>query len=423
MELLAMSRPELARLETLARVRAGALTQREAATRLRLSERQVRRLERRLEEGGPAALGDRRRGKPSNHRLDPALVAQALALVRMHYADFGPSFANEKLRERHGLVLSTETLRQALIRDGLWQPHRRHTRRIHPPRERRPQFGELVQIDGSPHDWFEGRGPRCSLLVLVDDATSALVGLHFAPNETTVAYFEVLRTTIACYGRPLAFYSDRHSIFRVPQAVKTAAETQVARALRELEIELICANSPQAKGRVERANRTLQARLRRELRLRNISSIEAANAYLPDFIGTYNERFACEPACQGDAHRSAAGFDLDAILAVRIEKRLSKDRTLQVDRAIYIVEDERVTAGSRVTLIERPHHAFELRAGPDVLTFRRLRSLTEQSQIRDPKSLDAHLDRRHRGTMPQMARKPPTNHPWRRIPLTLPPPR
>jgi transposase len=423
MELLAMSRPELTRLETLAQVQAGALSQRDAAARLGLSERQVRRLERRLEEGGPAALGDRRRGKRSNRQLDPALIAQALALVRAHYADFGPSFANEKLRELHGLVFSTETLRQALIQEGLWQPHRRRTKRIHPPRERRPQFGELIQLDGSPHDWFEGRGPRCSLLVLVDDATSALVGLHFAPNETTVAYFEVLRTAIARYGRPLALYSDRHSIFRVPQAVKTVAETQVARALRELEIELICANSPQAKGRVERANRTLQARLRRELRLRNISTIETANGYLPEFIASYNERFACGPQLQSDAHRSAGGFDLDAILAVRHERRLSKDRTIQIDRTIYIVEDQRVTAGSRVTLIERPQHAFELRVGPDVLTLRRLRSLTEQSQIRDAKSLDAHLDRRHRETMPQMARKPPANHPWRRTPLTLPPPR
>jgi hypothetical protein len=421
MELLPMSRPEIERLETLTRLRSGGLTQAEAARTLGLSDRQVRRLQRRYETEGAAGLTDRRRAQTGHHRIEPGLVARALALVREHYADFGPTFANEKLSELHGLRLATESLRQAMIAAGLWHPKRKRHHRIHPPREPRPQLGELVQIDGSPHDWFEGRAPRCSLLVMIDDATSALIGLRFAPQETTWAYFQLLRTAFRQHGRPLALYSDRHSIFLAPKGLNTRAQTQIGRALEELDVELICANSPQAKGRVERVNRTLQRRLLRELRLRNISSIDAANSYLPEFIADHNARFARQPFTAGDVHRSASAFDLDAILAVRHQKQLSKDCTLQIERTVYLVDDPHARRGLRVNVIERPDRSFELRCDAQILHYRRLRSLTEQGQIRDPKTLSDHLDRRHRGPMPQMARKPAANHPWRTPPFTLPP--
>ena len=259
MELLSMSHPELARLEACQRLQAGLLTQAEAARQLALSERHVRRLLSRYRRVGPAGLQSRRRGRPSNRRVPADRLSRAIELVRERYPDFGPTFANEKLREVHDLHLSTETLRQAMITAGLWQAKRKPHRQVHVPRERRPCFGELVQIDGSPHDWFEGRAMRCSLIVFIDDASSALLALRFVPVESTWAYFEVLRDYLADYGRPLALYSDRHSIFRAATSESAIRkDTQFGRALKDLDIELLCANSPQAKGRVERANRTLQ---------------------------------------------------------------------------------------------------------------------------------------------------------------------
>ena len=423
MELLPMSRPELHRHEVLTRLKAGTLAQIQAARELGLSDRQVRRLLRRFERGGAEGLVHASRGRPSGRRLDPELVAEALRLVAERYADFGPTFANEKLRELHGLRLGTESLRQAMIAAHLWKPKRTRRQRLHPPRERRPRFGELLQLDGSPHDWFEGRAPRCSLLVIIDDATSRLTGLHFAPAETTWAYFTLLRQTITSYGRPLALYSDRHAIFRAPNGLNTPPQTQLGRALEELDIELICANSPQAKGRVERANNTLQRRLVREMRLRNLSSIDAANAYLPEFIEAHNQRFAHAPALAQDVYRSASTFDLEAILAVRYERTLSKDCTVQVQRDVYLIDDPAVRRGMRVTVIEQANRGFQLRFNETTLHYRRLRSLTEQGQIRDAKSLNEHLDRRQRATMPQMARTVPANHPWRsfRLPGSPPP--
>ncbi len=423
MELLHMSRPEIHRLEVLSRLKAGSLDQAQASRELGISVRQVRRLLRRFERCGAKGLTHAGRGRPSPRRLDRELLNEALTLVAERYADFGPTFANEKLHERHGLRLATESLRQAMIAAHLWTPKRVRRQAPHPPRERRPRFGELLQIDGSPHDWFEGRAPRCSLLVIIDDATSRLTGLHFAPAETTWAYFTLLRESIRKYGRPLALYSDRHAVFRAPNGLNTPAQTQLGRALEELDIELICANSPQAKGRVERANNTLQRRLVRELRLRNISSIADANDYLPEFMEAHNHRFAHVPALEDDVHRSASTFDLDAILAVRYERILSKDCTVQVQRDVYLVDDPAAYRGARITVIEHPSHGFQLRLDGRTVRYQRLRSLTEQGQIRDAKSLNDHLDRRQRAPMPQMARPVPANHPWRsfRLPGSPPP--
>jgi hypothetical protein len=237
-----------------------------------------------------------------------------------------------------------------MLHAGLWTAQKRRRRKLHPPRERRPQFGELIQIDGSPHDWFEGRAPRCTLIVFIDDATGQLLNLHFAPTETTWAYLRTLRGSLERYGRPLAIYSDRHSIFQAPRALNRRGQTQFSRALQELDIELILATSPQAKGRVERANQTLQRRLLRELRLRSISSIDEANHYLPQFLEDHNARFARTPRSDLDAHRPVTADDLDHILCIRFERQLSKDHTLQVDRTIYLIDDPRARYRLPVTV-------------------------------------------------------------------------
>jgi hypothetical protein len=405
-----MSQAELSRLQTMANLATKSITQVQAGVRLGISERQVRRLWRRFQTNQAAGIVSRRRGKPSNNRLSTELVQRALELVAQRYSDFGPTFANEKLRELHGLHLGTETLRQAMIRANLWKSKNKRRKPIHPPRERRPQFGELIQIDGSPHDWFEGRAPRCSLIVFIDDATSKLINLRFVPAETTWAYFRTLRTAIEQYGRPLALYSDKHSIFRAPNALHTDAQTQFGRALNELGIELICANSPQAKGRVERANRTLQNRLIRELRLRNTSTMNVANAFLPSFIRDYNQRFAQAAFSNTDAHRSVDGFDLDSIIALRTCKRLSKDCTLQLHRDIYPADDPQAYNYQRVNVTEHEDGSFTVTDQESAMPIhiRRLRSLNEQAQIRTAKELNPHLDR-----PPRRPELKPSKSPWR----------
>ncbi len=405
-----MSRPEIDRLDVLQRVRAGHMSLIAAALAIGRSERQVRRLLRRYEGEGPAGLISRRRGRPSNNRLPRDLIAQAIALVRERYGDFGPTYANEKLREVHQLRISTETLRQAMIAANLWTLSRKRRRRPHPARERRPSRGELVQIDGSLHPWFEDRGPRCSLLVFIDDATSELMELRFAASETTLDYLAAFRRYVERYGRPLAAYSDRHAIFRSTKG--TDAPTQVGRALAELGVELICAGSPQAKGRVERANQTLQRRLVRELRLRNISSMHEANAYLDEFRVAYNARFAQPPASEHDAHRPSDGFDLDAILAARFTRRLSKDGTVRLNNDIVLAQRDDVHGGELVEVLQTIENHFQLRCKGAPLAFRRLRDAQSHAQLLTSKELNERLDRRKQ--QPLNPRKGHTRRPTTR---------
>ena len=280
------------------------LTQREAAARLGLSVRQVKRLAKRYRAQGAAGMASARRGAPSNRAFGEEVRLEALSLVRERYPDFGPKFAAEKLLERHGLALSRETLRKWMAEEGLWRPKGRRRMRVHQSRPRRARVGELVQVDGSPHDWFEGRGPRCTLIVFIDDATSRLLALRFVAAETTEAYMETLRGHLAEHGRPVALYSDRYSVFRVNRKDGGDAPTQFTRALLTLDIEPIHAGTPQAKGRVERANLTLQDRLVKELRLRGVDGMEAANAYLPEFVAEHNRR--CGGAAGGGG-RAPAG--------------------------------------------------------------------------------------------------------------------
>jgi hypothetical protein len=240
--------------------------------------------------------------------------------VREQYVDFGPTFAAEKLAELHGCSVSRETLRGWMTEDGLWIDRRHRLASPHQPRRRRDCMGELVQIDGSEHAWFEMRGETCTLLAFVDDATSRLMQLRFVASESAFDYFRATRAYLEAHGKPVAFYSDKHNIFRVnaKDAVGGDGITQFARALIELNIDIICANSPQAKGRIERAFGTLQDRMVKELRLAGVSTMAAANAWLPQFITDYNARFGREPLNAKDLHRPLTpADDLDEILAWR----------------------------------------------------------------------------------------------------------
>src|SRR5437773_9398960 len=245
-ETVALTMGELDRLQLMTRIAERRLTRRRAAERLGLSERPVRRLSREFARAGAAGLASRRRGRPSIRRVADAPRAQALALLRERYADFGPTFAHQKLTEEHHLVFSVETLRGWMIAAGLWVPRLQRIRRSYPPRPRRACLGELVQVDGSEHAWFEDRGPVCTLLVYVDDATSRLMELTFAAVESTFDYFRATRRYLERHGKPMAFYSDRLCVFHVharERAQNGRGLSQFGRALRELNIDLLCAQS------------------------------------------------------------------------------------------------------------------------------------------------------------------------------------
>src|ERR1700733_4156270 len=252
MTVLSMSKQELSRLVVLLRVQSDRLRVADACALVGLQRRQGFRLLRGLRQDGAPSLLSKRRGKPGNHRLPPEVRTLALSIVRERYADFGPTFAAEKLAEHHGCSVSRETLRGWMIADGLWIDRRHRLASPHQPRRRRDCLGELVQIDGSEHAWFETRGEACTLLAFVDDATSRLMQLRFVASESTFDYFRTTRGYLEVHGKPVAFYSDKHNIFRVnaKDAVGGDGITQFGRALSELNIDIICANTPQAKGRV-----------------------------------------------------------------------------------------------------------------------------------------------------------------------------
>ncbi|MGH7748895.1 MAG: ISNCY family transposase, partial [Candidatus Dormibacteria bacterium] len=339
-----------------------------------------------------------------------------LERYRSDYRGFGPTFLAQTLAQRDDILVSREWLRALLVEHDLWKPKRRR-RNIHPLRERRPRFGELVQMDGSPHDRFEERGPRCTLLLAIDDASSRITAARFELGETTDGYFRLLLCHLVSYGRFLAAYADKHSIFRYSgTSTDPTITTQVQRALGELEIELICANSPQAKGRIERANRTFQDRLIKAMRLERIATIEQGNAFLPSFVEDHNARFATAPAQSEDAHRSIADFDLENILCQRDERVVTKNLMFQLDDAIFKLLDpysrRQLRAGSRITI--RRHHDGRVTVwhGENRLDVEPAGKLLRNAPIVGAKDLNAHLNRRIPD--PRKAHTPAPDHPWRR---------
>ncbi|MGH8163257.1 MAG: ISNCY family transposase, partial [Rhodanobacteraceae bacterium] len=329
-----------------------------------------------LAAAGPAGLVCKSRGRPGNRRYGAVFRRTVLTLVRERYSDFGPTLAAEKLATRHRLSLGVETLRHWMIADGLWSDRRHRLPSPHQPRRRRDCVGELVQIDGSEHAWFEGRGPVCTLLAFIDDATSRIMLLRFVASESAFDYFRASRLYLEAHGKPVAFYSDKHSIFRVNAKDAAGGEriTQFGRALAELNIDIICANSPQAKGRVERAFGTLQDRLVKELRLANIATITAANAWLAEFIADYNQRFGRTPLNAKDLHRPlSVADDLDETLAWREQRTVTRNLTLHYDRMMLILEptpQARALARKTVEVVNYPDGRFAIRYMGGSLPFR-----------------------------------------------------
>lgn len=334
-----MSQKEAQRLGVIRRVLEGELSQAQAACMLGLSVRQVKRLVRQLSLQGAAGLISKRRGVPSNRRIGDAVREHFMAIVRQHYSDFGPELAREYLAREHGFAHSIETLRSWMVAAQLWKPKKRRKQRMHHARERRACRGELVQIDGSHHDWFEARAPKCCLIAFIDDATGQVLAARFFATESTLGYLDLLHEHAALHGLPGAFYSDRHGIFTKSDP-EDPKPTQFERALLQLGIEGICAHTPQAKGRVERLFQTLQDRMVKAMRLQGITGIEAANAWLPTYLQGHNQRFAVLPASPSDFHRPWAGTveQLARICSVHHQRHLSNQLSCQFEGDIVQVE-------------------------------------------------------------------------------------
>jgi transposase len=353
-----MSQKEVQRLEVLRRMAQDGLGQSHAAQQLGVSVRQVKRLVRRLREHGAQGLVSGKRGQRSNRRIDASLQSRYVELVRQHYADFGPQLAYEHLEREHGFGFSVETLRSWMIQAGLWQAKRRRAQRVHSPSPRRACLGELVQIDGSHHDWFEGRSAKCCLIAFIDDATGRVLGARFFAQETTQGYLQVLQALVQRHGTPLALYSDRHGIFTKSDP-EDSTPTQFERALLQLDIEPICARTPQAKGRVERLFQTLQDRLCKSMRLAGIDTMEQANSYLDEYLRGHNARFGVQPHNPQDMHRPWTGSAaaLADICALHHQRQLSAQGACKFEGRILQLLPNQAHAPKARAMVNIAQHA------------------------------------------------------------------
>lgn len=416
-----MSQKELGRVHVIRQLDEARINQRQAGEQLNLSRRQIKRLLKAYRQSGAEGLISKKRGHPSPNQLALKTKQRALELLHTRYSDFGPTFAHEKLTEVHHLTLGRETVRGLMIQAGLWRSRRARRPVIHPLRERRARFGELVQIDGSPYAWFEDRAPTCTLIVFIDDATGRLLELFFTEAEGTFSYFQAAEQYLKRFGKPLAFYSDKLSVFRVNQstALGGSGATQFTRAMYELGIEVICANTPQAKGRVERANGTLQDRLVKEMRLRGISNIAAGNDYAPEFIADFDRRFAVAPRDSVDAHRPLLiQDDLARILTVQETRVLSKNLTLNYQNVIYQIQTARPTYAMRhatVVVRENRHHTITIEYKGKPLAYTVVRPPMRRAEVVTSKQIVMKLDELAPSVESRKPYIPPPDHPWRRF--------
>jgi transposase len=413
MDNLLMSRKELSRLEVMHRLSEKRLSQKEAGTILGLSTRQIKRLLRAYRQEGAAGLVSKHRGRKGNNRLAEEVKKRALDLLKTKYKGFGPTLAHEKLVEKDKLKISDESVRQLMIAEDLWKLRKAKKVVTHQLRERRACFGELIQIDGSPHDWFEGRAEACVLLVFIDDASGQLVQLLFVESESFFSYCQAAEGYFRQFGKPVTFYSDKNSIFRVnvPSTGSGDALTQFGRAMQELDIEIICANTPQAKGRVERVIQTLQDRLPKEMRLRGISNMAEGNAYLPEFLHDFKTRFGEEPRSTVNAHRPLTPKDdLARILTWQETRTLSKNLTLQFEKVVYQIQTDRPTYALRqaqVTVCVNAQTEITILYNGKPLPYSIYHQQARQAEIVSTKQLDQVLKEK------PLPPKPAPDHPWR----------
>jgi transposase len=357
-DIIIMSQKELKRVKIIHEVINKNLSQKEAAEKIDISERQIRRLLLRVKEESDKGLIHRLRGKESSRQFSDEWRENILDTCRNKYVGFGPTLCVEKLSERERIKISNETLRKWFIEGKIEYKGRRKGKKFRQWRERKEYFGEMIQMDGSHHDWLEGRGPKLVLMAFIDDATGKIF-CRFYAYEGTIPALDIMKRYIKYYGIPLSVYLDKHSTYKSNGKLSIEDElagkqwplSQYGRALKELKINMIHANSPQAKGRVERLFNTLQDRLIKEMRLENIASMEEANKFLKKYMPIFNRKFGVEAAKETDLHRNIPeDMNLDRILCIKTERVLKKDFTVNHDKKFYQVLD--CVAAKKVTVNE-----------------------------------------------------------------------
>ncbi len=403
-DILMVRQKELKRLHVIQKVVERGVKQIEAAEILGLSSRQIRRIVKRVRLEGDKGIIHKSRGQPSKRRIPDTTRDKIIHLYRSQYGDFGPTLASEKIQERDHLAVSDETLRLWLIASGDWKK-RRKTRAHRRWRERKGHRGEMVQMDGSHHDWFERRGPECVLMSYIDDATGKVFA-RFYDYEGTIPAMDSFKRYIQKHGLPVSVYLDRHTTYKSP--AKASVEdilneevplSEFERALNELEVQVIHALSPQAKGRIERLFRTLQDRLVKEMRLRGIRTIEEANDFLKQYLTIYNRRFSVPPRERDNLHRSLPkGFNLDAILCIKTGRTLRNDFTVAHNTKLYQIEDR--TRASKIIVHDYINGSVRMSYRDRPLRFKEITSRPVKKQ--------AVMERIRKRSIPA------ANHPWRR---------
>ena len=407
MDMITMSRREAKRLHVIHQALDEKIFQVEAAGLIGLSDRQIRRLIKRIREEGDEGICHRSRGKASNHLIPRKIKERAISLFKQKYADFNLAHATEKLFEVHGITIHSETLRLWLNEAEISYKKRR-VKKHRERRERRAHFGDLVQIDGSHHDWFEGRGPICVFMGYIDDATNTVHG-RFYDYEGTMPAMDSMKRYIKRYGIPKSVYLDKHSTYK-SWAEPTIEEqlhdqkpmSHFEKSLSELEIEVIHANSPQAKGRVERLFKTLQDRLVKEMRLQGIKNTLEANEFLTTYLPKYNRRFKKEAASEANLHRPAPhSRELDRILCTKEERTVKNDFTISHNNTLYQIEQ--ATRAQKVLVEERLDGTLHITYKGQDLRYRTI--ITKASKV----TVESPLLEQARNV-----RIPPTEHPWRK---------
>jgi hypothetical protein len=426
---LNMSDTDIDKLRVIRSVLDKKLTQRTAAEILNLCDRQVRRLCVTVRSRGNRGILHGLLGQSSNNQGDPELLGRALSAIHNpRWRGFTAVFAQQKLQSLYGIVLSDATVRKLMTMTELWHPRRRKaTHRAW--RQRRDCVGMLIQLDGSEHDWFEGRGPKCALLVYIDDATSRILHAEFVTVEDTLNLMRSTGTYLRKHGRCVAIYVDKDSIYTVNREATVDEElrdshpiTQYTRAMTELGIGVILANSPQAKGRVERSFDTHQDRLVKELRLANINDMAAGNVFLRDvYVDDHNTRFAIDPACNTNAHRPLLrSHNLDQILSRRITRSIANDYTVSFEKRFFqISEDQlvRVRPKDKIEVETRLDGTTHIRAKGAYLSFKPVERRPYKPHLAaQPSRGKQYDDPRTKG----VGSTPAKNHPWRRLFLNGP---
>ena len=413
-ELITLSTREIERLRIIHKVMDRNMTQIEASEILGITDRQIRNIITKIKEKGDQGIAHRNRGRAAPNKMREELEDRIGEIIKKKYADFKPTLASEKLSELHGIRVGREKLRQIMISKGIWRV-RRHKKEVHQWRERKHYYGQMIQTDGSHHDWLEGRGPKMVFMGYVDDATGQVFG-RFYDHEGVFPAMDSLGRYIRLYGLPKSLYLDKHSTYKTTRQPDLdellrgeAAATQFERACRELEIRIIHAHSPQAKGRIERVFGTLQDRLVKEMRLAGVSSIEEANAFLETFLPGYNERFAIAAKKQGDLHRPLPeAVDLREIFCLKATRTINNGYIVKWRGRMFLIENPSIAMRRRkVTVMEHFDGKIAIKFNGRYLEFREVLNLkpVEAPEVKKPDNEPVKKKSKY---------IPPADHPWRR---------